>query len=128
MVCETGIGNTDEDYEALARALEEIGAEAEAEATGAPAPGSGFPDLPVPDFAGIPSATEEVPLAQAAGRVCGAMLVPYPPGVPAACPGEVLSGAIVDAVQAALARGETVLGVSAQGTIRVGEEGPREGI
>ena len=156
VVCETGIGNTDEDYEALARALEEIGAEAEAEdsarpaaangavpadsaapgdgpaVTGgpsaAPAPGSGFPDLPVPAFAGIPAATEEIPLAEAAGRVCGAMLVPYPPGVPAACPGEILSGAIVDAVQAALARGETVLGVSAQGTVRVGAEGPREGL
>lgn len=30
---------------------------------------------------------EAVPVAQAAGRVCTEILTPYPPGIPACCPG-----------------------------------------
>ncbi|WP_405456599.1 aminoacid decarboxylase [Streptomyces sp. NBC_00101] len=39
---------------------------------------------------------EEVPADRAVGRVCAEMLTPYPPGVPAALPGEVLDRDVVD--------------------------------
>ncbi|MFJ4126540.1 aminotransferase class I/II-fold pyridoxal phosphate-dependent enzyme [[Kitasatospora] papulosa] len=39
---------------------------------------------------------EQVPADQAVGRVCAEMLTPYPPGIPAALPGELLDQATVD--------------------------------
>ena len=32
--------------------------------------------------------TEQLPLAQAAGRICAQIVAPYPPGIPVLCPGE----------------------------------------
>jgi arginine/lysine/ornithine decarboxylase len=54
--------------------------------------------------------TEVVPLAAAAGRVCAELLCPYPPGVPLLFPGEVVSGAAVQQLQATLAGGGVVTG------------------
>jgi arginine/lysine/ornithine decarboxylase len=39
--------------------------------------------------------TETVPLDEAAGRIAAEMLTPYPPGIPAAVPGERLNGPVV---------------------------------
>ncbi len=39
---------------------------------------------------------EQVPADEAVGRVCAEMLTPYPPGIPAALPGELLDRAVVD--------------------------------
>ncbi|MEU8705480.1 hypothetical protein [Streptomyces sp. NPDC048565] len=39
---------------------------------------------------------EQIPADQAAGRTCAEMLTPYPPGIPAALPGERLDQAVVD--------------------------------
>ncbi|MFD8705511.1 aminotransferase class I/II-fold pyridoxal phosphate-dependent enzyme [Kitasatospora sp. NPDC059648] len=39
--------------------------------------------------------TEKVPVEKAAGRVAAEMLTPYPPGIPAALPGERLNGEVV---------------------------------
>jgi arginine/lysine/ornithine decarboxylase len=40
--------------------------------------------------------TEQVPVERAAGRVVAEMLTPYPPGIPAALPGERLTDAVVE--------------------------------
>lgn len=37
-----------------------------------------------------------VPLEKAAGAVCGQLLVPYPPGIPLLCPGELITNQLVD--------------------------------
>jgi arginine/lysine/ornithine decarboxylase len=39
---------------------------------------------------------EQVPVERAVGRICAEMLTPYPPGIPAALPGELLDEAVVD--------------------------------
>ncbi|MGX1676394.1 aminotransferase class I/II-fold pyridoxal phosphate-dependent enzyme [Streptomyces sp. NPDC055400] len=39
---------------------------------------------------------EQVPADRAVGRICAEMLTPYPPGIPAALPGELLDQAVVD--------------------------------
>ncbi|MFH8438053.1 aminotransferase class I/II-fold pyridoxal phosphate-dependent enzyme [Streptomyces sp. NPDC018007] len=39
---------------------------------------------------------EQVPADEAVGRVCAETLTPYPPGIPAALPGELLDQAVVD--------------------------------
>jgi arginine decarboxylase len=49
--------------------------------------------------------TEQIPVARAAGRVAAEMLTPYPPGAPAALPGEVLTQPVLDYLRSGLAAG-----------------------
>jgi arginine/lysine/ornithine decarboxylase len=53
-------------------------------------------------------ATEQVPIDQAAGRVVAEMLTPYPPGIPAALPGERLNTAVVDYLRSGVKAGMVV--------------------
>jgi arginine/lysine/ornithine decarboxylase len=39
---------------------------------------------------------EEVPVKYCIGRICGEMIVPYPPGIPLIMPGEIISKDIID--------------------------------
>jgi lysine decarboxylase len=39
---------------------------------------------------------EEVPIEHCIGRVCGEMIVPYPPGIPLIMPGEIISKDMID--------------------------------
>jgi arginine decarboxylase len=48
---------------------------------------------------------ETVPAAEAAGRIAAETVAPYPPGIPAIAPGEVLTGELVEALQEAAAAG-----------------------
>jgi arginine/lysine/ornithine decarboxylase len=49
--------------------------------------------------------TEQVPAAKAAGRVCAEMITPYPPGVPAILPGEVITEPVLDYLRSGVAAG-----------------------
>ncbi|WP_305788692.1 aminotransferase class I/II-fold pyridoxal phosphate-dependent enzyme [Symbioplanes lichenis] len=49
--------------------------------------------------------TENVPVDQAAGRVCAEQITPYPPGIPALIPGERISEEILDYLRTGLAAG-----------------------
>lgn len=51
------------------------------------------------------------PLSQAAGKIAGQMLIPYPPGVPAVLPGDRLSADMAAALDAMDRRGIPVIGV-----------------
>ncbi len=51
---------------------------------------------------------EAVPSERAVGRVAGEIVAPYPPGIPAVVPGEVLTAEVLDALRAAAARGVRV--------------------
>ncbi|MFF3303855.1 hypothetical protein [Streptomyces sp. NPDC002908] len=64
---------------------------------------------------------EQVPADQAVGRVCAEMLTPYPPGIPAALPGELLDQAAVDYLRTGVSGGMLVPDAadSTMGTIRV---------
>lgn len=48
---------------------------------------------------------ERVPVAEAPGRVAAEMATPYPPGVPAFCPGEELNAEVLDYLRSGLAAG-----------------------
>ncbi|WP_129838221.1 ornithine decarboxylase [Streptomyces sp. RFCAC02] len=52
--------------------------------------------------------TEQVPAREAAGRVAAEMLTPYPPGIPAALPGERLTGDMVRYLRSGVAAGMVV--------------------
>jgi lysine decarboxylase len=49
--------------------------------------------------------TRDVPFAEAAGRVAAEMISPYPPGVPAVLPGEVLTEPVLRYLRTGLAAG-----------------------
>ncbi|MEE1787089.1 ornithine decarboxylase [Streptomyces sp. SP17BM10] len=52
--------------------------------------------------------TEQVPIEKAAGRIAAEMLTPYPPGIPAALPGERLTGDVLDYLRSGLKAGMLV--------------------
>ncbi|MFI2608226.1 aminotransferase class I/II-fold pyridoxal phosphate-dependent enzyme [Kitasatospora sp. NPDC018619] len=52
--------------------------------------------------------TEQVPVAKAAGRIAAEMLTPYPPGIPAAVPGERLDDAVLGYLRSGVEAGMVV--------------------
>ena len=72
--------------------------------------------------AAIPRQKTRIALEEAEGRVSAALLIPYPPGIPIACPGEVIDRQVIDFIIAARRAGRKVIGVSPQMEILVGEE------
>jgi arginine decarboxylase len=51
---------------------------------------------------------ERVPVAQAIGRICAETVTPYPPGIPALAPGEVVSKHLIDALRDERAAGSRI--------------------
>jgi arginine decarboxylase len=72
-------------------------------------------DLPAPgelelEQAALPrdaffGAAEQVPVTGAVGRICAETISPYPPGVPALLPGEVITRPVVEYLRSGLAAG-----------------------
>lgn len=52
--------------------------------------------------------TESVPARRAVGRVAAEMMTPYPPGVPAVLPGELITQPVLDYLRSGLAAGMTI--------------------
>jgi arginine decarboxylase len=52
--------------------------------------------------------TEAVPASEAAGRICAEVLTPYPPGIPAALPGEQLNEAVLDYMRSGVQAGMVI--------------------
>ncbi|WP_456152949.1 aminotransferase class I/II-fold pyridoxal phosphate-dependent enzyme [Mogibacterium sp.] len=67
----------------------------------------------------IPDTYEEIPLYSAEGRVLYEPIIPYPPGSPIACPGEVLSKSVILYVRDQLVAQHVVLGVDEEGRVKV---------
>ncbi len=67
---------------------------------------------------------EEVPVADAAGRISAEMVTPYPPGIPAVLPGERLTGPVLRYLRTGLAAGMYLPDPSDPGldTVRVVDE------
>ncbi|MEU8893186.1 aminotransferase class I/II-fold pyridoxal phosphate-dependent enzyme [Streptomyces sp. NPDC048442] len=65
--------------------------------------------------------TEDVPLADAAGRVAAEMVTPYPPGIPAILPGERLTGPVLTYLRTGVEAGMNVPDATDPGldTVRV---------
>ncbi len=61
---------------------------------------------------------EEAALEESAGRICAETVTPYPPGIPALYPGELIDGARIKYISAIEAAGGTVNGMK-NGRIRV---------
>ena len=117
----TGIGTTREHVKKLLEALEEIASERKPEECRSKEneqPGI----LTVrPERAPVPEEKESVRIDECAGRVCAGSIIPYPPGIPLLCPGEVLTEELIAYVKKLRSMGEKVIGVSQEGEILVGK-------
>ena len=70
----------------------------------------------------VPTEKDFVPLKDAAGRVCASSIIPYPPGIPIVCPGEVIDEDVIEYIRERREAGEKVIGLTAEGTICVGRQ------
>ena len=106
-----GVNNTKEELEKLYEALAEIAKDAPKE------------EIPIEDLSMMEmkaamsireafySDKEVVPLDEAANRISGALVIPYPPGIPLVTPGEVITQELVDYIKLLVKKGMDVIGM-----------------
>ncbi len=123
LMCMTGIGNTEEDYLALAGALKDISEGCEAgKETERTKPPVTMPFVREPKQHPLSGRRESVNVDRAAGRICAQAIIPYPPGIPLVCPGEMITAEQAEYVKNIRARGEKVMGVTDSGMVLVDKE------
>lgn len=123
----TGIGNRRSDYEKLLAALTEIADQQTAAGFG---PATQLPSQVQPRqpeavthtlvMKEIPQRKERILLEEAAGRVCASSVIPYPPGIPIVCPGEVFDEDVIEYIKARRLAKEKVIGLDDLGRVVVG--------
>jgi lysine decarboxylase len=119
VMCMTGIGTTREHIARLLDALKDIASSSVGTRTHEdPAP-------PVRTMfrlerKPVPERYCSKPVMECAGRVSAGLIIPYPPGIPLACPGEVLTEELLSYVTELRSRGEKVIGIDQDMNIRVG--------
>lgn len=108
----TGIGTTAADLDAFIAAMQSVDGETNVQ------PASALADLPagrfnqtLPFWQAVDQPRTPCPLAKAAGRIAGQMLIPYPPGVPLALPGDRLTPETVGMLAEMDAQGLEIMGV-----------------
>lgn len=116
----SGLGNERGDYEDLLQALHAISA-AYTEAATLPE-SVRLPQTEALSVRELPAQSETIPLYRAEGRALYDALVPYPPGVPLICPGEVMTYELIAYLQERMRCGESILGIDEEGSVRVGIE------
>ena len=125
VMCMTGIGNTREDYDRLLKALVEIVTKNKmvmlTREEVKSAMGDETPWTKKLRMKKIPTEKETIDIKDAAGRVCASSIIPYPPGIPICCPGEVITKELIDYVLDIKAKDEIVIGLNEKHQIIVGK-------
>ncbi|MBR5230481.1 MAG: hypothetical protein IKW01_06425, partial [Firmicutes bacterium] len=117
VMCMTGIGNRRCDFERLLDALKELAGSRKPVETAPVQPAAVTKSL---KLAGVPARKERIPVDEAAGRVCGYSVIPYPPGIPIVCPGEIFDEEVIEYIKQRRAAGEKVIGLDDLGRVVVG--------
>jgi lysine decarboxylase len=120
VMCMTGIGNRREDFSRLIDELRHISTihQLLPEDQQKQQPAALTKRL---EHAAVPQTKVFVPLDEAEGRVCASSIIPYPPGIPMACPGDIIDREVIEYVKARRAAHEKVIGVNEKGEVVVGE-------
>ena len=123
-MCMTGIGNSKGDYERLITALKDIkDGETKADSPKEAAWDAGaLYELMNKrrEMREIPGSWEWVKAEEADGRVAAESIVPYPPGIPLVCAGEVIDSESVLWAETNRKHGERVFGMTEEGLVKVG--------
>jgi arginine/lysine/ornithine decarboxylase len=77
------------------------------------------PQISISIFDALNSETEEVPLESSVGRVAGAALCIYPPGINLVNPGEIITENVVQILRSGMQHGLEVLGVDENENVKV---------
>ncbi|HEX3045097.1 MAG TPA: hypothetical protein VHY08_10100, partial [Bacillota bacterium] len=72
-----------------------------------------------PREAAFSPARRMIPLREAVGRIAGALISPYPPGIPLLVPGELIRDSEIETIEVILKQGGIVRGVASSGEIPV---------
>jgi lysine decarboxylase len=120
LMCMTGIGNTKADIERLIAALFKI-SHGRVTMQNSKKPIASVFRTKL-DLFPVPKDKERIPLATGAGRICASAIIPYPPGVPFVCPGEMLTDDTIGYIQDLRVAGEKVIGVNEFDEITVGKQ------
>lgn len=119
-MCMTGIGNKRCDFERLIDELRKIALNTPlVEGKEKTQPKALTKKL---QWKGVPLQKETVHVHDASGRVCAMSIIPYPPGIPIACPGEVLDEELLQYIKERRKAGENVIGLAENMTIQVGKK------
>ncbi len=110
----TSIANDRNDLSRLSRALRSIHDDKKIPHRKTELPEFSFeiPKMRVLPREAVYSGKKSVELAQSRGRISGEYIIPYPPGIPLICPGEVISEEIIEYVQILKNLGISVIGTS----------------
>ena len=120
----TGIGNTKNDYDRFANALEDISRKTRASGLTLNKAEQKAVNLIPPKQAvmfEIPAVKKRVKLVESEGMICGSSIIPYPPGIPLICPGERIEADAIAYIHAMREMGEKVIGVNEFGEVIVGK-------
>lgn len=125
VMCMSGIGNTESDFDKLHQVLDKISKENRKEnlsevMTKSRSCLSGIFEKPVAaDFRSNAMIRENIELCNAEGRICAGAIIPYPPGIPLVCSGEIITRGIIEYVSELLEAGDTVMGIGGGNCISV---------
>ena len=125
LMCMTGAGNTLSDTERLLNVLEEISEKQQnagksAGHTAASSYKSSLWSLKR-ELMEVPLQKEQARLEDCAGRVCASSIIPYPPGIPLICPGEVITEKDISYIRKLRDAGEKVIGIDRKWLVSVGK-------
>lgn len=127
VMCMTGIGNVQRDYDYLLETLRNISnLNIEYQKSENKSGKDNFAELvkmiPKQDkLYKIPVEKQYMILDHAQGHICASSIIPYPPGIPLICPGEIISKEAVTYVKALRAAGEKVMGITENNQVVVGK-------
>lgn len=116
----SGIGNTREDYIKLLDALKIIAAKYGKKDFKRTITAAKIQLPKQASLSRIPREKKRVKLEDAVGLVCASSIIPYPPGIPLLCPGEIIREDAIHYIKALRESGEKVIGVNENGEILIG--------
>lgn len=124
VMCMTGIGNTKKDLVELLNALKKIeieyGSKIDNSQKNISLADKKVPFYKTGELYDIPRVKELVPLLEAEGLICASSIIPYPPGIPLVCPGEMIDREAINYIKNLRESGEKVIGLNENNEIIVG--------
>ncbi|MGI6586086.1 MAG: aminotransferase class I/II-fold pyridoxal phosphate-dependent enzyme [Gracilibacteraceae bacterium] len=114
IVAITTIGDYRSDYESFVNSLKRLaGTVRRGKIKSMPAPAFFAPQEPsLMPWEALYYEKEQVDIEQSIGRICGEMIIPYPPGIPVLMPGEPISREICEYLKLCVAQGIKINGAS----------------
>ncbi len=107
----TSVMNEPDDFKELLYAVKDIASRVSEKPKTHEEPFIPKPIIELPIYEAYYSNKEEVSLKDSIGRISSTFVIPYPPGAPIICPGELITKELIDYIQFALDKGIEIIGL-----------------